>query len=107
MKTDAFQEVMSHAQMTIKEGLSLQRGMNFRPSGKDYSIFLMSVNENAQYSDGFDEAGKILTYEGHNINRGEQKTPCSLISQCLQSQENLQRTVSFLKQPRTTGANDG
>lgn len=75
MKTDAFQEVMSHAQMTIKEGLSLQRGMNFRPSGKDYSIFLMSVNENAQYSDGFDEVGKILTYEGHNINRGEQKDP--------------------------------
>ncbi|HET8991832.1 MAG TPA: HNH endonuclease [Candidatus Saccharimonadales bacterium] len=61
--------------MTLQEGISLQKGMNFRPSDKDYSIFLMSVNENAPYVDGFDSEGKILTYEGHDINRGEHKEP--------------------------------
>jgi hypothetical protein len=68
-------EVMSHAEMTVKEGLSLQKGMNYRPSGKDYSIFLMSINEKAPYNDGFDSKGEVLIYEGHNINRREQPNP--------------------------------
>jgi len=76
MKNDNIpQEVMSHAEMTIKEGLSLQKGMNYRPSGNDHSIFLMSINENAPYRDGFDARGEVLTYEGHNINRREHSIP--------------------------------
>ncbi len=68
-------EVLSHAEMTIAEGLSLQKGMNYKPSSKDYSIFLMSVNENAPYNDGFDDQGNILTYEGHDANKREAAEP--------------------------------
>jgi len=64
-------DVLSHAAMTIEEGISLQRGMNYRPAGKEYSIFLMSVNPDAPYADGFDSAGEVLTYEGHDINKRE------------------------------------
>jgi hypothetical protein len=65
-------DVLTHAELTMAEGLSLQRGMNFRPAEKDYSIFLMSVNEKAPYNDGFDSDGTVLTYEGHDINKREQ-----------------------------------
>ena len=68
-------EVLTHAEISLIEGLSLQRGMNFRPADKDYSIFLMSINEKSPYNDGFDNDGKILTYEGHDINRREHDNP--------------------------------
>jgi len=70
-----FKDIYSHAEISEKEGLSLQRGMNFRPSGKDYSIFLMSVREGAPYHDGFDEKGEKLVYEGEDINRRESDRP--------------------------------
>lgn len=68
-------DVLSHAEMTIREGTTLQKGMNYRPSGHKYSIFLMNVADNAPYQDGFDEAGEVLTYEGHDITRREQDQP--------------------------------
>ena len=68
-------DIYSHAEMSEKEGLSLQRGMNFRPSGKNYSIFLMSVRHGAPYHDGFDEKGEKLIYEGEDINRRESDRP--------------------------------
>jgi hypothetical protein len=68
-------DIYSHAEMSEKEGLSLQRGMNFRPNGKDYSIFLMSVREGSPYNDGFDEKGEKLIYEGEDINRRESDQP--------------------------------
>src|SRR3972149_6157114 len=68
-------DIYSHAEMSEKEGLSLQRGMNYRPSGKSYSIFLMSVRHGAPYHDGFDEKGEKLVYEGEDINRRESEQP--------------------------------
>jgi len=68
-------EIFSHAEMSAKEGLSLQRGMNFHPGEKDYSILLMSVREGSPYNDDFDESQQILTYEGEDVSRTEQDHP--------------------------------
>ena len=46
--------------------VNLQRGMNFRLSGK-YSIILMSVRKGAPYADRIEDDGKVLIYEGHDI----------------------------------------
>ena len=38
-------------------------------SGKKYSIFLMSLRENAPYADALDPVTGMLTYEGHDESR--------------------------------------
>ena len=68
-------KVLSHADLTIKEGFSIQRGINFHPQNKDYSIFLMSVTPNAPYNDGFDAKGERLYYEGEDVNKREKPQP--------------------------------
>lgn len=54
------------------------KGMNYHPIDKDYSIFLMSADENAPYNDGFALDGTSLSYEGHDINKGENEKPKSV-----------------------------
>jgi len=51
--------------MCGREGLSLQRGMNFR-AGSNYSIILMSQRPNAPYRDRIEDNGATLIYEGHD-----------------------------------------
>lgn len=58
-------EVLSYQDMCQKEGLSLQRGMNFRV-GDGYSIILMSQRRDAPYHDRIEDDGATLIYEGHN-----------------------------------------
>jgi hypothetical protein len=53
--------------MTITEGLSFQRGMNFSVGRRDYSIILMSVRKNAPYADRFEDNGTTIIYEGHDV----------------------------------------
>ena len=76
-------EIISYYDMCTEEGVTLQRGMNFR-LGKSYSVILMSVRPNAPYADRVEENGKILIYEGHDIPR------------------NLARDPKSVDQPRTT-----
>jgi hypothetical protein len=52
--------------MCRKEGVNLQRGMNFRLRG-GLSVILMSLRVGAPYADRIEESGKILIYEGHDI----------------------------------------
>ncbi len=59
-------EVISYIEMCQREGVSLQRGMNFR-LGRNYSVILMSVRKNSPYRDEVREDGKILIYEGHDV----------------------------------------
>ena len=61
-------EIISYIEMCQKEGVSLQKGMNFK-IGKDYSVILMSVRPNSPYRDHFEEDGKTIIYEGHDIQR--------------------------------------
>ena len=63
-------DVISYMEMCSKEGINLQRGMNFRLKGT-YSVILMSQRRNAPYADSVEENGKVLIYEGHDVpNRG-------------------------------------
>jgi len=61
-------DVLSHQEMCVAEGLSLQRGMNFRSRGRR-SIILMSTRPGAPYRDRFEGDGTILVYEGHDVPR--------------------------------------
>jgi len=54
--------------MCRREGVSLQRGMNYELRG-DHSVILMSVRPGAPYADQFCEDGSTIVYEGHGIPR--------------------------------------
>ena len=60
--------------MLKREGISLQRGMNFRvrSGAAGYSILLMSVRRGAPYQDQWHDSGPhagMLEYEGHDARR--------------------------------------
>lgn len=57
--------VLSHNEMCRREGVSLQRGMNFGLGG-NHSVILMSVRPNAPYLDRLQDGGTTLIYEGHD-----------------------------------------
>ncbi|MBS1187204.1 MAG: restriction endonuclease [Burkholderiaceae bacterium] len=57
--------IIAYIEMCQKEGVSLQRGMNFRLKGR-HSVILMSVRPNAPYRDEVLEDGAVLIYEGHD-----------------------------------------
>lgn len=58
-------DILAYLEMCGREGLSLQRGMNFR-AGNGYSIILMSQRPNAPYRDRIEDDGATLIYEGHD-----------------------------------------
>lgn len=57
--------IISHNEMCRREGVSLQRGMNFGLGG-NHSVVLMSVRPSAPYRDRFEDNGTVLIYEGHD-----------------------------------------
>jgi hypothetical protein len=63
-------EILSYLEMCQREGLSLQRGMNFA-AGRGYSIILMSRKANAPYEDEVHDMGRKLIYEGHDVPRSK------------------------------------
>jgi hypothetical protein len=58
-------EIISYMEMCTREGLSLQRGMNFNAT-KTHSIVLSSHRPGAPYDDVLEEGGTVLIYEGHD-----------------------------------------
>lgn len=73
-------EIISYLEMCQREGLSLQRGMNYQ-AGHDYSIVLMSVRPNAPYTDHWEDDGITLIYEGHDQRRGSNQIDPKLVDQ--------------------------
>jgi len=61
-------EVISYIDMCRAEGVSLQRGMNFRLR-VGASVILMSLRRGAPYADRIEEDGRVLIYEGHDVPR--------------------------------------
>ena len=57
-------QIEDHHVVTAEKA-SLQKGMNYGV-GKKYSVFLMSLRENAPYADALDQVRGMLTYEGHD-----------------------------------------
>ncbi len=61
-------DIVSYLEMCADFGVNLQRGMNFRLRG-DQSVILMSLRKGAPYADRFEEGGRVIVYEGHDIPR--------------------------------------
>ena len=67
--------IMSFYDMCKEEGgASLQRGMYFRMHGTT-NIFLMNRLPDAPYSDRVEENGKVLIYEGHDVDKRSGHNP--------------------------------
>lgn len=67
-------EIISHPEMCLAAGASLQRGMNFRlPSGK--TVILMSRRPGAPYADEVSDDGLTITYEGHDCSKSLSSDP--------------------------------
>ncbi len=64
-------EIIPYIEMCRREGVSLQRGMNYQLGG-NHSFILMSVRPGAPYADRFDDDGSTLIYEGHDLSRSTQ-----------------------------------
>lgn len=62
-------DIIRYVDMTMEEGFSIQRGMNFSIANKEYGIILMSVRKNAPYADRFEDSGTTIIYEGHDIQK--------------------------------------
>lgn len=58
-------EIISYFEMCRREGISLQRGMNFGVGG-NHSVILMSRLPNAPYDDEIQDDGTVIIYEGHD-----------------------------------------
>lgn len=63
-------EILGYLDMCQREGVNLQRGMNYRLGGS-YSVVLMSIRPNAPYRDGIEDNGSTLIYEGHDVARSK------------------------------------
>ena len=61
-------DVLSYLEMCANFGVNLQRGMNFRLKGTE-SLILMSLRQGAPYADRFEEGGRVIIYEGHDLPR--------------------------------------
>ena len=61
-------EILPYIEMCRREGVSLQRGMNFELRD-NHSVILMSVRPNAPYADRLEDDGTTLIYEGHDVPR--------------------------------------
>ncbi|MBI4800811.1 MAG: HNH endonuclease [Desulfarculus sp.] len=59
-------EIITYLEMCQREGVSLQRGMNYKIGG-DHSVILMSVRPGAPYADKIEDDGSTIIYEGHDI----------------------------------------
>jgi hypothetical protein len=61
-------EIIPYIEMCRREGVSLQRGMNFGLA-RNHSVILMSVSSSAPYADRFEDDGSTIVYEGHDTPR--------------------------------------
>jgi hypothetical protein len=63
-------EIIPYLEMCRREGVSLQRGMNFELKD-NHSVILMSVRTGAPYADRFEDDGATLIYEGHDVPKSQ------------------------------------
>ena len=58
--------IMSTNELMMREGVNLQKGMNFRRDGEALSFFLVLPSHDDDYTDVWDPATQAYTYEGHD-----------------------------------------
>lgn len=59
-------EIIPYMEMCLREGASLQQGMNFE-RGDNHSVILMSVRPGAPFDDRLSSDRSTLIYEGHDV----------------------------------------
>jgi hypothetical protein len=74
-------DVVSYQDICSLEGLSLQRGMNYRVHGRK-TIVLMSLRKGAPYGDRVEDEGRVLIYEGHDVPRHLASVDPKAVDQC-------------------------
>jgi hypothetical protein len=67
-------EILSHTEMCLAVGASLQRGMNYRLSA-GMTVILMSRRRGAPYDDQVSDDGHTLVYEGHDCSKSVHPQP--------------------------------
>lgn len=90
-------DILTYNEVVNIEGFNVQRGMNYRPQNRRYSILLMSVRENSPYNDGFDSNGEKLIYEGEDVSRRENKNPKDLDQPLFTKNGKLTNNGAFFK----------
>lgn len=73
-------EIIRYIEMCLREGTSLQRGMNYQLND-NHSVILMSVRSGAPYADRFEDDGSTIIYEGHDEPRSSQNPNPKAIDQ--------------------------
>jgi len=78
-------EIIPYIFMCQREGVSLQRGMNYQLGG-NHSVILMSIRANAPYADRLEDNGVTIVYEGHDVPRSAQHPDPKAVNQPQYSQ---------------------
>ena len=73
-------EIIPYIEMCRREGVSLQRGMNFGLRD-NHSVILMSLRAGAPYADRLENDGATLIYEGHDVPRSQEHPDPKTIDQ--------------------------
>lgn len=58
--------ILSANELMEREGLMLQKSMNFRDAGEQLSVFLVLEKDNGEYKDAWDAKKHLYTFEGHD-----------------------------------------
>lgn len=94
-----YKAIISYPEIVKREGVMLQRGMNFRVK-PSYSIFLMSVRKGAPYKDRWHEESGILEYEGHDVPHKGAIDPKKLDQPMTTANGNLSENGKFFEAAR-------
>ena len=73
-------EIIPYIEMCRREGVSLQRGMNYGLRD-NHSVILMSLHPGAPYADRLENDGATLIYEGHDVPRSQESPDPKIIDQ--------------------------
>lgn len=58
--------ILSAAELMEREGMMLQKSMNFRDKGEQLSVFLVLAKDDGEFKDAWDAKKQIYTFEGHD-----------------------------------------
>lgn len=58
--------ILSASELMEREGVLLQKSMNFRDKGEMLSVFLVLAKDDGEFRDAWDAKKQIYTFEGHD-----------------------------------------
>lgn len=58
--------ILSAAELMEREGIMLQKSMNFRDKGEYLSVFLVLQKDDGEFRDAWDAKKSLYTFEGHD-----------------------------------------